>query len=132
MPKHTPPHRPYDLTTPHGRAQSYAHGKHGAFLVSIIEQALEEQAVTLRKEFQKELEKEISDCVKQLSEDWQKPHSFSMAFENFRQELGKRDKLAFEPLVDEYKLDSNTTRKDLTVLFKFLEKVTILSENEDE
>lgn len=52
---------PYNLTTKHGRAQSYAHGEQGAFIVREVEKALEEQSSKLATEVDQLVSKEIDN-----------------------------------------------------------------------
>jgi hypothetical protein len=89
------PNHPYSLLTEHGRVQSHAHSPHGAFLVTTVEQAVEQKL----KEVTEQLELLITNQMAQVSSNCLTDHTLHRQLQTFNQELGLRDRAEFNHLL---------------------------------
>lgn len=119
MPHRTSPNAPYNLTTEHGRAQSFAHSAQGAFLAANVESAMlsemEEVCSDLENLIDKEMAKLNPDCI--VNAD------LLTEFSQFQGELGVRDREVFSPMLAAYIEERAAVRVDMQVLTKLVQQI---------
>lgn len=112
-------HQPYDLTTEHGRAQSFAHGKWAATIAEKVDVALAENSAKVKFELHALIE---SDLV-HISEDFIKDHNVENNLLEFAGELGKRDQEVFKPITETYLAQREESVKQFKLLMQLVEKI---------
>lgn len=116
MPAHTPAHQPYDLTTEHGRAQSFAYSAHGAMLAEAVETSLQAQTDELCDQVETLVDKELA----RLTEAENSLHG-ELAI--FLSELGKRDAAEFRPLLTAYGEERQILDENIVILKQLVEQL---------
>ena len=106
------PNIPYNLTTEHGRAQSYAHGEQGAFLVTEVEKALDEQKAKIAYNVDAAIATEFA----QLNPTDSSSDNLLEELTVFRSSLGIRDANAFKPLLIAYSEERQALLQNLELL----------------
>lgn len=121
MPYMLAPNKPFDLTTEHGRAQSYAYSSHGAFLVAVVEYCLQEQTDEVCDRVETYIEKELE----QLNDVELKDQSLTQNLWLLHNELGVRDKKPLAALIRAYEDERSKLVGNITILTKLIEDVKI-------
>lgn len=111
--------KPYDLATEHGRAQSYAHGEYGAFLVRTIEQSLENT-----QEQDGEIIANLVEAVG-ATVDWSavQGEELSEQLVQFQKELGCRDAEVFLPICAAYEEERKRVEEVVKELKDLVNKI---------
>ena len=113
---------PYNLTTEHGRAQSYAHSEQGAFLVGEVERALEEQEARTAKAVELSIDKELAN----LNPIDSASDNLLQEFSIFQQELGKRDAKEFAVLLAAYSEERQVLHGNIALLTALVNEIKTL------
>jgi uncharacterized protein YbgA (DUF1722 family) len=128
MPQLPPANQPYDLTTEHGRAQSFAHSPYGAMLAEIMEQNIE----TAREELATSVDEAITKQLEGLNNLNLDDKILTQNLWIFHSELGARDKNAFAKLVREYEEERAHLVADINTLLELVNQVRELHDLENE
>lgn len=99
MPYRNALNSPYNLLTPHGRAQSYAYSAQGAALAEAVEFAIEQALDKLTLELEELIDTKMLDVATDMRADEDLEHQLTI----FQSELGCRDRREFEPMLTSYK-----------------------------
>lgn len=116
------PNMPYNLTTEHGRAQSYAHGEQGAFLVGEVEKALTEQETKTADAVEAAIDKELNNLNPIDSANDNLLAEFSI----FQSELGKRDAKEFAVLLAAYSEERQALHGNIALLTGLVNQIKSL------
>lgn len=119
---------PYSLATEHGRAQSYAHSTHGAFLTASVETAM----LTHAEEISEELCTLMTKGMANVNINCATDHTLFQQLTEFNNELGVRDKEEFTPLVLAYAEEHKEVIENFQRLMKLIREIqTMFGVNEE-
>lgn len=113
---------PYNLTTEHGRAQSYAHGEQGAFLATEVEKALTEQEAKTANKVEAAIDKELNN----LNPIDSASDNLLAEFSIFQSELGKRDAKEFAILLAAYSEERQVLHGNIVLLTALVNQIKTL------
>jgi hypothetical protein len=116
MPAHTPAHQCYDLTTEHGRAQSFAYSAHGAMLAEAVETSLQAQTDELCNQVETLVAKELERLTEVET-------SLYSELAIFSSELSKRDAKGFRPLLTAYEEERQILNENIVILTNLVEQL---------
>lgn len=119
MQPHQTPNTPYNLTTEHGRSQSFAHGPWGAFLTKNVEQALQDQ----HEKFAFAVHNAVTAAVEKLSAETLAEFALRRHFEEFLEDLGKHDKERFAVLLRSYRQERKLFEEQIEIHTKLLAEI---------
>lgn len=119
MPYKTTLNAPYNLLTSNGRAQAYAYSAQGASLAVAIESAM----LTTLEEVTEELEQLIDKKMYMVALDKSADADLENSLMAFHEELGKRDKEVFAPLLEAYKDERKFRNENLDRVVELVNEI---------